>query len=377
MTMLAPFAAASAGRRLLSSSSGPSSYLLRQARDPYVARARAQGLRSRAAFKLIELQRRFALIRRGDRVVDLGAAPGGWSQVAADLCGSGASGAGGASSSGRAFAGAGATSPPLPPPPASPPSRRQSVLALSAPASLPPPPPPPTPPTPTPPATPRPPALPRAAAPLVVAVDLEALAPLRGVAAVRGDFAQERVRAEVLALLRHAAGAAPSATPATPTSSSAGAADVVLSDMAHAFTGAGSLDGTRQMALAWRALLFAARVLPAEPAPRPGSAHLLAAASGRGRARRRLRRPIGGGAAAAAPRGVFVVKVRHSAEFGAFRAALRASFALVREAKPPASRTDSAEMYLVARGFGGLGGLAPEARELLAGHGLEHELRER
>jgi 23S rRNA (uridine2552-2'-O)-methyltransferase len=50
--------------------------------DPYVAAARAQGYRSRAAFKLIELDARFALLRRGLRVIDLGAAPGGWTQAA-------------------------------------------------------------------------------------------------------------------------------------------------------------------------------------------------------------------------------------------------------------------------------------------------------
>ena len=57
-------------------------WLARQLNDPYVAAARQQGWRSRAAFKLIELDERFHLIRRGARVVDLGAAPGGWTQVA-------------------------------------------------------------------------------------------------------------------------------------------------------------------------------------------------------------------------------------------------------------------------------------------------------
>jgi 23S rRNA (uridine2552-2'-O)-methyltransferase len=57
-------------------------WLSRQLNDPYVAAARQQGFRSRAAFKLIELDDRFALIGKGCRVVDLGAAPGGWSQVA-------------------------------------------------------------------------------------------------------------------------------------------------------------------------------------------------------------------------------------------------------------------------------------------------------
>ena len=57
-------------------------WLKRQLNDPYVQAARQQGWRSRAAFKLLELDDRFKLIRRGARVVDLGAAPGGWSQVA-------------------------------------------------------------------------------------------------------------------------------------------------------------------------------------------------------------------------------------------------------------------------------------------------------
>jgi 23S rRNA (uridine2552-2'-O)-methyltransferase len=57
-------------------------WLARQLNDPYVAAARQQGWRSRAAFKLAELDDRFRLIRRGALVIDLGAAPGGWSQVA-------------------------------------------------------------------------------------------------------------------------------------------------------------------------------------------------------------------------------------------------------------------------------------------------------
>lgn len=57
-------------------------WLTRQLNDPYVRAARQQGWRSRAAFKLIELDARFRLIKRGARVIDLGAAPGGWSQVA-------------------------------------------------------------------------------------------------------------------------------------------------------------------------------------------------------------------------------------------------------------------------------------------------------
>ncbi len=62
-------------------------WLERQLNDPYVARARAEGYRARSAFKLIEIDDRFGLFKPGGRVVDLGAAPGGWSQVAAERVG--------------------------------------------------------------------------------------------------------------------------------------------------------------------------------------------------------------------------------------------------------------------------------------------------
>jgi 23S rRNA (uridine2552-2'-O)-methyltransferase len=55
--------------------------------DRYYQKAKQEGYRSRAAYKLLELQRRFALLKPGDRIVDLGAAPGGWLQVAAALVG--------------------------------------------------------------------------------------------------------------------------------------------------------------------------------------------------------------------------------------------------------------------------------------------------
>ena len=57
-------------------------WLERQLNDPYVARARAEGYRGRAAFKIMELDDRFGFLRPGMRVVDLGCAPGGWLQVA-------------------------------------------------------------------------------------------------------------------------------------------------------------------------------------------------------------------------------------------------------------------------------------------------------
>ncbi len=58
-------------------------WLTRQLNDPYVAAAKEAGYRSRAAFKLLQLDAQFKLLRNGMRVVDLGAAPGGWSQVVA------------------------------------------------------------------------------------------------------------------------------------------------------------------------------------------------------------------------------------------------------------------------------------------------------
>src|ERR1700730_4260629 len=64
-------------------------WLDRQLNDPYVARARREGFRSRAAYKLIEIDDKQSLLRLGASVVDLGAAPGGWSQVAAKRVGAG------------------------------------------------------------------------------------------------------------------------------------------------------------------------------------------------------------------------------------------------------------------------------------------------
>src|SRR5438105_1294310 len=65
-------------------------WLARQLNDPFVAEARRLGYRSRAAFKLIQLDTRFHLLAPGRRVVDLGCAPGGWTQVAAQLVGAAA-----------------------------------------------------------------------------------------------------------------------------------------------------------------------------------------------------------------------------------------------------------------------------------------------
>src|SRR5690242_2581927 len=69
----------SSGRSTVSSNR----WLARQLNDPYVREAKSKGYRSRAAFKLTELDSKFHFLKKGARVLDLGAAPGGWSQVAA------------------------------------------------------------------------------------------------------------------------------------------------------------------------------------------------------------------------------------------------------------------------------------------------------
>ncbi len=63
-------------------------WIERHINDPYVHRAKAEGYRSRAAYKLLEINDRYKLIKPGMRVIDLGAAPGSWSQIAASLTGS-------------------------------------------------------------------------------------------------------------------------------------------------------------------------------------------------------------------------------------------------------------------------------------------------
>lgn len=76
----------SGGRTRVKTSKGRTAqstrWLERQLNDPYVKRAKAEGYRSRAAYKLIELDEKFRLLRGSKRVLDLGIAPGGWSQVA-------------------------------------------------------------------------------------------------------------------------------------------------------------------------------------------------------------------------------------------------------------------------------------------------------
>ncbi len=196
-------------------------WLRRQHADPYVAEAKARGYRSRAAFKLAQMDDRFGLLKRGARVVDLGAAPGGWTQVALERCG-----------------------------------RSARVIAL----------------------------------------DLIEMAPIEGAVLLTGDFREAEVRARVAAAL-------------------GGPASLVLSDMAAPATGHADTDHLRVMALAEAAFDFAAEVL------RPG--------------------------------GAFVAKVLQGGTEPALLNRLKQAFAKLRHVKPPASRADSAEMYLVATGFRG------------------------
>jgi 23S rRNA (uridine2552-2'-O)-methyltransferase len=211
----------SGNRRSLSSRQ----WLERQLNDPYVARAKREGLRARAAYKLIEIDDKHRLLKPGARVVDLGAAPGGWSQVAAQRVG--------ASAQGRGH---------------------------------------------------------------VVALDVLDMAPIAGVDVIRLDFLDPHAGAEIEARL-------------------GGPADVVMSDMAANATGHRPTDHLKIMALAEAAAEFARQVL--------------------------------------APGGAFVCKVLQGGTEATLLAALKRDFATVKHVKPAASRTDSAELYLLATGFRG------------------------
>lgn len=200
-------------------------WLERQLNDPYVREAQRLGYRSRAAFKLIELDDRFHLLRPGLRVVDLGAAPGGWTQVAVARVKAGSPKGGS-----------------------------------------------------------------------VVGIDILAYDPVPSATILQGDFLAE----ETPQRLKDALG---------------GPTDVVLSDMAAPTTGHPSTDHIRIIALVEAALDFACDVL--------------------------------------APGGSFVAKVFQGGTEKALLDALKRNFAIVRHAKPPASRSESAETYVVASGFKG------------------------
>ena len=196
-------------------------WLARQLNDPYVAEAHRLGYRSRAAFKLIQLDARFHLLKSGMRVVDLGCAPGGWTQIAARRVGA----------RGR-----------------------------------------------------------------VAGIDLLPTEPVEGATLLTGDFRDPGTATRIRVALGEPA-------------------DLVLSDMAAPATGHAATDHLRIVALAEDAFAFAESVL------KPG--------------------------------GTFVAKVFQGGAEGGLLAALKRAFAEVRHAKPAASRVESAETYVVARGFRG------------------------
>ena len=196
-------------------------WLKRQLNDPYVAEAQRLGYRSRAAFKLAQIDDKYGLFKTGSRVLDLGAAPGGWSQVVLERIGPKGS---------------------------------------------------------------------------LIGIDLTEIDPLAGATFLQGDFLEEDAPERLRAAL-------------------GGPADVVLSDMAAPATGHAQTDHLRIMGLAEAAYAFAREVL--------------------------------------APGGAFVAKVLQGGSERALLDALKRDFAKVRHIKPPASRKDSAELYVVATGFRG------------------------
>ncbi len=200
-------------------------WLQRQLNDPYVVKARKEGYRSRAAFKILEIDEKHRLLKRGQRVVDLGAAPGGWCQVAARVTG-------------------------------------------STPAN-----------------------------PLVVGIDFLEMDAITGVTFLQKDFLDDDAPAALMTAL---GGHNP---------------DVVLSDMASPTTGHHKTDYLRTAHLCEVAAAFAIDVLN--------------------------------------PGGSFVAKVFRGGTENDLLALLKQNFAQVLHVKPPSSRQESVEMYVVAKGFKG------------------------
>ena len=204
-------------------------WLERQLNDPYVRRAKAEGYRGRAAFKIIELDDKYGFLRPGARVVDLGCAPGGWCQVAV-----------------------------------------ARVNALGD----------------------------RAGKPVgrVLGIDLQEVEPIAGAEIHRLDFLADGADAQVKDWL-------------------GGKADVVMSDMAAASSGHKQTDHLRIVALCEAAAQFAFDVLETG--------------------------------------GTFVAKVLAGGAEGGLQTLLKQRFDTVANVKPAASRADSSEKFVVARGFRG------------------------
>lgn len=202
-------------------------WLQRQLNDPYVKRARAEGYRGRAAYKILELDDKFRFLVPGARVVDLGAAPGGWCQVAVKRC---------------------------------------NVLGEK----------------------------PGKAQGTVLGIDLQEMEPIAGCDLHRLDFLEDAADTRVKAWL-------------------GGRADVVMSDMAAASSGHKQTDHLRIMALCEAAAHFAFDVLDEG--------------------------------------GTFVAKVLAGGAEGELQKLLKQRFRKVANIKPPASRSDSSEKFVVATGF--------------------------
>ncbi len=202
-------------------------WLQRQLNDPYVQKAKREGYRSRAAYKLAEIDDAKRFLVPGARVVDLGCAPGGWLQVAV---------------------------------------ARVNAMGRSS----------------------------GKARGFVLGVDIQDTEPVAGAEILTLDFLEAEADAAVKAAL-------------------GGRADIVLSDMAASASGHRATDHLRIVALCEAAAHFAFDVLE--------------------------------------PGGAFVAKVLQGGAEGQLLALLKRRFRSVAHVKPPASRKDSAEMYVVATGF--------------------------
>ena len=206
-------------------SSASTQWLQRQLNDPYVAMAKQEGYRARSAFKLIELDDKFHFLSAGKRVVDLGAAPGGWTQIAVKR-------------------------------------------VKSTPDN-----------------------------PLVVGLDFLEMAPIAGAKTTQLDFLDDRAPDVLKEML------------------GGHKADVVLSDMAPNTTGMKDIDHLRIMGLLETAYAFACEILN--------------------------------------PDGVFVAKIFQGGTEQNLLNEMKKRFKVVKHAKPPASRKESSEFYVVATGFKG------------------------
>ncbi|MCH9808851.1 MAG: RlmE family RNA methyltransferase [Alphaproteobacteria bacterium] len=206
-------------------------WLQRQLNDPYVAAAKREGMRSRAAYKLMEIDDKHGFLKPGQRVIDLGAAPGGWSQIAAE--------------------------------------RVKSIEGQGHGKGQ------------------------------VVAIDYLGVEALPGVEILELDFTDDKAEDRLKERMRD------------------GKAEVVLSDMAAPTVGHTRTDHLRIMGLAEMAAHFAIDVLTEG--------------------------------------GTFLCKVFQGGAERELLDVLKKNFKTVRHVKPPASRADSAELYVLATGFRGTG----------------------